>query len=134
VRIVAIALLSVLLLATAASADAMSPSALVSFRQTGGFAGLDRGLVVARSGDVTSDGLPLKKAHLTRLELAKLKLALTNARFAGLAKTYESEQPIADGFIYRIAYAGHVVAIEEGAKPPLRVQRVFYLLERLVHD
>jgi len=133
VRAAAIALLSVLLLATATSADAAASPTLVSFRQTGGFAGLDRGLVVARTGDVVSDGLPLKKAHLTRLELAKLKLALVNARFAGLAKTYESEQPIADGFTYRIAYAGHVVAIEEGAKPPPRVQRVFALLERLVH-
>ena len=133
VRIAAIALLAVLLLATATSAAGASSPALVSFRQTGGFAGLDRGLVVARSGDVVSDGLPLKKAHLTRPELARLKLALANARFAGLPKTYESEQPIADGFIYRIAYAGRVVAIEEGAKPPPRVQRVFTLLERLVH-
>ena len=134
VRAAAIALLTVLLLATAASANATSPAALVSFRQTGGFAGLDRGLVVARSGAVTSDGLPLKKAHLSRLELARLKLALANARFSSRAKTYESQQPIADGFTYRIAYGGHVVAIEEGAKPPLRVQRVFDLLSRLVHD
>jgi hypothetical protein len=130
VRTAAIALLTGLLLATAASASASSPT-LVSFRQTGGFAGLDRGLVVARSGDVVSDGLPLKKAHLTRPELARLKLALVHARFAGLAKTYESEPPIADGFTYRIKYAGRVVVIEQGAKPPPRVQRVFDLLQRL---
>ena len=132
-RAAAVALLSVLLLAAGSAADAASSRALVSFRETGGFAGLDRGLVVVRSGDVFSDGLPLKKAHLTRLELAKLKLALTQARFAGLAKTYESEQPVADGFVYKIAYAGHVVAIEQGAKPPPRVQRVFDFLQRLAH-
>jgi hypothetical protein len=122
-----------LLLATAASADAATSPTLVSFRQTGGFAAIDRGLVVERSGALVSDGLPLARSRLTKVELAKLKLALKHARFAGLPERYESKEPIADGFTYQIKYGAHAVSIEQGAQPPLRVRHVFALLSRLVH-
>ena len=130
-KIFAAAILAVLSAAAVpAAADAVSP-VLVSFNQSGGFAGIDRGLVVRRSGKVVSDGLPLRKSQLTPAELTKLRTALTAARFASLPELYESEEPIADGFVYRIAYAGHAVKIGQGAKPPPRVQRVFDLLQRL---
>jgi hypothetical protein len=121
-----------LFLVTAASAHAALAPTLVSFRQTGGFAGLDRGFVVTRSGAVISDGMPLRKAHLTKLELANLKRALVKAGFTGLARVYRPEQPIADGFTYRLVYSGSAVAIDQGAHPPPRLQRVFDLLRRLV--
>jgi hypothetical protein len=127
-RIFAAAILAAL--AAASTADAASPT-LVSFNQSGGFAGIDRGLIVKRSGKVVSDGLPLEKAQLTPAELTKLRTALVAARFPTLPGLYESDEPIADGFVYRIAYGGHAVRIEQGASPPPRVQRVFDLLQRL---
>jgi opacity protein-like surface antigen len=129
-RVLAVAVLIALAGAAASQADA-APTTLVRFEQSGGFAGIERALVVQRTGKVVSDGLPLAKSHLTPRELTKLKTALTAARFPGLPDRFESENPIADGFVYRIAYAGHDVQIEQGAKPPLRVQRVFDLLMRL---
>jgi uncharacterized cupin superfamily protein len=127
----AVALALLLAVVTAASAAAATSPTLVSFRQTGGFAGFDRGFAVKRTGALVPDGMPLKKAHLTATELSKLRLALVNARFATLAKAYRPDEPIADGFTYGITYAGRRVTIEQGGKPPLRLQRVFDLLRRL---
>jgi hypothetical protein len=113
------------------AAFSSSASPLVAFRQTGGIAGFDRGLVVRQSGKVVSQGLPLVKTQLSAAELAALRSALTAARFPALPDVYKPKVPIADGFTYRIAYGRDAVRIEQGAKPPRRVQRVFDLLLRL---
>lgn len=125
-RIVLIALL--VTVAGAASQAQAAPPALVSFQQSGGFAGIERGLAVSRSGKVSSNGLPLKTSQLTPARLRTLRSSLALARFGSLDDHYESETPIADGFVYHIAYGGHVVAIDEGARLPLRLSRVFALL------
>jgi len=119
--------------AQAAPAAGQSPAVLVSYEQTGGFAGIERGLVVYRTGKVQSDGLPLKASRLTPTRLRALRTALTQARFGTLAKRYESETPIADGFIYRVTYGGRSVRVDEGAEPPKRLERVLVLLRALTH-
>jgi len=104
---------------------------LVSLHQSGGFAGIDRSLVVERSGAVVSTGLPHAPSRLSPRTLTTLRDALVAARFATLARVYEPTVPIADGFTYRIAYAGRTVRIEQGAQLPTRLRRVFDLLAKL---
>jgi hypothetical protein len=110
------------------------PVVLVTFEQTGGFAGIERGLVVHRSGKVVSDGLPVTTHRLSAARLRALRNALVQARFATLLRTYESETPVADGYVYRIRYAGRTIRVEEGAELPARLARPFSLLTRLVAE
>lgn len=102
------------------------------FEQTGGFAGIERGLVVYRTGRVVSDGLPVRTSRLSSTRLRALRLALQQARFATLQRKYESDEPVADGYVYRISYAGRTIRIDEGAKLPPRLARPFSLLHGLV--
>jgi hypothetical protein len=133
-RAVAISIVAVVASVCAqASSAGQAPTVLVTYEQTGGFAGIERGLVVYRTGRVQSDGLPLKASRLTPARLSALKTALRQARFATLAKRYESETPIADGFIYRVTYGGRSVRVEEGADPPARLERVLVQLRSLTH-
>jgi hypothetical protein len=129
-RTVVVALLLTVAVA-APEAGAASSSVLVRFDQTGGFAGIERGLVVHRSGKVVSDGLPLQTEHLSSAGVEALRGALARARWATLQKRYESETPIADGFVFRITYAGRTIRVEEGAKLPARLARPFKLLSAL---
>ena len=131
-RIVSLLALAALVCAT--GAGAREPAVLVSLEQTGGFAGIERGLAVHRSGKVVADGMPVKTARLTPARLQALRDALVRARFASLARVYESEQPIADGYVYRITYAGRSVRIEEEATLPPRLERPFELLTGLIRS
>jgi hypothetical protein len=121
-------------LAMTAAADACPPAVLVTFEQTGGFAGIERSFTVQRSGKLVSDGLATTTARLSPAKLRALKSALAKARFATLKRTYESDVQIDDGYVYRIMYGGRTVRIEEEAKLPLRLQRVYALLSGLVRE
>jgi hypothetical protein len=119
---------------TSQAVPAAAPSqVLVSFEQTGGFAAIERGLSVRRSGAVVSDGLPVKVKQLSPARLRMLRGVLAGAQFATLRDKYESDEPIADGFVYRIAYAGRRVQIEQGARLPVRLDRAFTALRSLTH-
>ena len=112
--------------ATVQPAPAASPSpVLVTFEQTGGFAAIERGLTVRRSGALVSDGLPLKAKQLSAARMARLRTLLTDAHFATLKHRYEPAEPIADGFVYRISYGGRRVEIGEDAKLPERLAGLF---------
>src|SRR4051794_40851598 len=133
-----LAVLSVVALGAAAAtiqpAPAASPSpVLVTFEQTGGFAAIERGLTVRRSGAVVSDGLPLKARQLSTARMARLRMLLGDAHFATLERRYEADEPIADGFVYRISYGGRSVQIDEDAKLPARLAGLFALLRSLMH-
>jgi len=134
VKVAALSLvgLSAALAAQPASRAQQSP-VLVSYQQTGGFAAVERGLTVRRSGAVVSDGLAVKVKSLSPLRLRALRSALTAAAFPSLQDRYESDEPIADGFVYRIGYAGRTVQIEQGATLPARLDRVFKFLRSLTH-
>ena len=120
-------------LAVQSGPAAQASPVLVSFQQTGGFAAIERGLTVRRSGAVVSDGLPVKVKQLSAARLRTLRAALSTAGFAALRDRYESDEPIADGFVYRIGYGGQTVEIEQGATLPPRLARVFQLLRSLTH-
>jgi hypothetical protein len=121
-------------LAGAPGAERPMPGVLVTFDQSGGFAGVERGLVVHRNGKVVSDGFAVGTAKLTPTRLRVLRDALLRARFATLKRRYVSEQPLSDGYEWGITYAGRTVRIEETAKLPPRLERVFNLLNALVHN
>jgi hypothetical protein len=131
---VRITVIVALLALTAVAAEARPAKPLVTFEQTGGFAGIERGLVVLRSGAVVSDGLPLATSRLGPARLRALRTALVAARFATLRRTYESEEQLDDGYVYRITYGKRTIRIEEGAKLPPRLQRPVRLLTDLIHE
>ncbi len=83
------------------------------------------------SGTVVSDGLPVTATHLSSKRLIALRTALRQARWGSLERRYESDVPIADGYVYRITYAGKTVKIEQDAKLPARLARPFSLLRAL---
>src|SRR3954452_21677943 len=113
------------------SATATPSSVLVTFEQTGGFAGIERGMSVTRSGKVVSDGLPVTTSHLTSARLALLKQRLADAHWATLRTTYEPDAPISDGFVYKLTYAGRTIRIEQGATSlPLRLTPPYALLQK----
>jgi hypothetical protein len=134
VKVAALSLvsLSAALAAQPASRAQQSP-VLVSYQQSGGLAAIEHGLTVRRSGAVVSDGLAVKVKSLSPLRLRALRSALTAAAFSSLQDRYESDEPIADGFVYRIGYAGRTVQIEQGATLPARLDRVFKFLRSLTH-
>ena len=40
--------------------------------------------------------------------------------------------PVTDGYVERVSYAGRTVSVAEGANPPARLQRVLTLLADIV--
>lgn len=113
------------------SSSAATPSNLVTFEQTGGFASIERGFAVRTTGAVVSDGLPVTAKRLSAKRLVALRAALTQARWGTLARRYESDTPISDGYVYRITYAGKTIKIEQEAELPVRLARTFSLLRAL---
>ncbi len=123
--------LIVALAALAPSSSAATSPTLVTFEQTGGFAGIERGFSVQKTGKVVSDGLPVTAKQLSTKRMVALRLALVNARWGTLAHRYESTSGMADGYIYKLSYGGKTIKIEEDAKLPARLARPFALLRTL---
>ena len=129
--VVALALslaLSLAVAGTAAGAGSQSPK-LVTYLHSGGFTGDVDSLTVFRSGRADS---PSGQFRLTARRLLSLERALAAARFATLRSAYVPADPVADGYIDRVSYAGRTVSVAEGANPPLRLQRVLTLLADVV--
>ena len=128
-RFVVVALaLSLALAGTAAGAGVQSGK-LVTYVHSGGFTGDRDTLTVFRSGRAdSSNGL----FGLTTKRRLSLERALRAARFATLRKEYVPVDPVADGYIERISYAGRTVSVAQGATPPARLQRVLTLLADLL--
>jgi hypothetical protein len=118
--------------ASASSTCAATSPALVTFEQTGGFAGIERGMSVRRSGAVVSDGLPVTVSRLSPARLGTFRQRLVDARWATLETTYEADSPISDGYVFKITYAGRTIRVEEGSTSlPPRLARVYAMLERI---
>jgi hypothetical protein len=115
--------------APAPAAGAGQPP-LVSFRQSGGFVGLERSFLVRRSGEVVTRGIVVSRLPPKRL--AELRKALVEARWPKLARHYAPRVHVADGFVYTITYGGRRVWIDQGARLPERLRRPLALLRDLV--
>ena len=115
--------------ADAESSAATSPN-LVTFEQTGGFASIERGLVVRTSGVVVSDGLPV-----TAKRLSSTRSSRCARRFAGALGDTRAALRVRDADLGRLRLPDHVrredVKIEQGAKLPARLARPFSLLRAL---
>nr|WP_313904672.1 protealysin inhibitor emfourin [Streptomyces sp. SLBN-118] len=104
------------------SSAATTPAAalpLVQVTVTGGIAGVRNDLLVRDDGTYTTS---TKNGHkgsgrMTPAELAELRRALEKADFARLPRK-ATGSPVADGFIYRITYAGHTVTTDETNRLP----------------
>jgi hypothetical protein len=128
-RLVVVALaLSLALAGTAAGAGSQSRK-LVTYVHSGGFTGDVDSLTVFRSGQVDS---PNGQFRLTARRLLSLERALVAARFATLRRQYVPSDPVTDGYLERVTYAGRTVSVAEGANPPARLQRVLTLLADIV--
>jgi len=124
-RLVVVALaLSLALAGTAAGAGSQSRK-LVTYVHSGGFTGDVDSLTVFRSGQVDS---PNGQFRLTARRLLSLKRTLVAARFATLRGEYVQTDPVSDGYVERVSYAGRTVSVAQGANPPARLQRVLTLL------
>jgi hypothetical protein len=97
------------------------PQPLVAYTRTGGFIGVQDSMKVFRDGTVTSTNGDFR---LSAKRLLALRTRLRAARFPSLKRRYEAEYPIADGFVYSVAYLGRNVVVNEEAKAPLRLRRV----------
>jgi len=125
----AIVLAALLTLAVAPQAASAPSPVLVSFRQTGGFVGVERSVTVRRSGAVTAKNVHV--STLSHARLTALRDALEAARWKTLKSSYAPEVHVADGFLYAITYGGRTIRIDQGATLPPRLARPFVLLQRI---
>jgi hypothetical protein len=114
----------------AAPASQAQPSPLVTFVRSGGFIGATDQLSVATDGRATSTRGAFR---LSAARLATLQRSLKAARFRTLRTKYRATVPIADGYTYRVRYAGRSILVEEGAGAPARLERLVYLLDELLN-
>lgn len=92
---------------------------LVHVTVTGGIAGVRNDLLVRDDGTYTTSTKtgPKGSGRMTPAELAELRRALEKADFARLPGE-ATGSPVADGFTYRITYAGHTVTTDERTRLP----------------
>lgn len=92
---------------------------LVHVTVTGGIAGVRNDLLVRDDGTYTTSTKtgPKGSGRMTPAELAELRRALEKADFARLPGE-ATGSPVADGFTYRITYAGHTVTTDETTRLP----------------
>jgi hypothetical protein len=109
-----------------------APSVIVSMEVTGGIAGIDEYLAIGSNGAArldTRDGS--HRFKLGKRRLKDLRARLTKARWQRLKSEYPAPAGTADGFSYSIIYRGHDVRTGDGARLPLRLERVVSALQRI---
>lgn len=96
------------------------PDVLVTLRQTGGFAGVDKRLTVTTHGDVRLVQARPRRLEaggkLSTQELAALRRRLVAADFPGLPRQSVDERVI-DGREFTLTYQGRTVTAGDGAIP-----------------
>jgi hypothetical protein len=110
-----------------ASIPAPSPApvptgTLVEFGRQGGLAGLDDQVTVQADGTYQiirkgGTGTPTP-GRLSPDEVARLRAVLDAAHFGEIPAVNPGASAVADGFTYRVAYAGHEVLAQDGGVPP----------------
>jgi hypothetical protein len=93
---------------------------LVEFGRQGGLAGLDDQVTVQADGSyqiVRKGGTPTP-GRLSPDEVTRLRAVLDSAHFGEIPAVNPGASAVADGFTYRVAYAGHEVLAQDGGVPP----------------
>ena len=91
---------------------------LITFNRTGGLAGNDDTLTVRPDGSYTIQTKQgSRSGKLSADELAALKSALASTDFNKLP-TQNDNGGVADGYTYKITYAGKQITAKDGAIPP----------------
>lgn len=93
---------------------------LIEFGRQGGLAGLDDQVTVQADGSyqiIRKGGTPIQ-GRLSPDELARLRTVLDSAHFADIPAVNPGASTVADGFTYRVSYAGHEVLAQDGGVPP----------------
>jgi hypothetical protein len=109
-----------------------APSVLVSMEVTGGIAGIDEYLAIGSNGAARLDTRQgSHRFKLSKKRVKDLRARLTKARWQRLKSEYPAPAGTADGFSYSIIYRGHDVRTADGARRPLRLERVVSALQRI---
>jgi hypothetical protein len=93
---------------------------LVEFGRQGGLAGFDDQVTVRADGSyqiVRKGGTPTP-GRLSPDELTRLRTVLDAAHFGEIPAVNPGASAVADGFTYRVAYAGHEVLAQDAGVPP----------------
>ncbi len=93
---------------------------LVEFGRQGGLAGFDDQVTVQADGSyqiVRKGGTPTL-GRLSPDDLTRLRGVLDSAHFGEIPAVNPGSPAVADGFTYRVAYAGHEVLAQDGGVPP----------------
>lgn len=129
-RVLAAALAAALLLPLGGAVRAqVPPKPLVTYVRSGGFIGRQDSLRVLASGAAVSTRGAFR---LSATRLSTLRSTLRAARFATLLPRYDADAPVADGYTYRVTYAGRTVVVEQEAEIPARLARLLDLLADLL--
>ncbi|MDX6717916.1 MAG: hypothetical protein QOJ63_170 [Solirubrobacteraceae bacterium] len=124
-------MLALTLVASVAASAPARAGTLVRYDKSGGIAGVQATLSVSDAGGVRvtrNRTARVRRFALSGAELRGLRRALREARFSTLSALYAGEHPVADGFVQQVRYAGRVVTVRDGGRPPPRLRR---LLTRL---
>jgi hypothetical protein len=109
---------------------------LVAYTRTGGFAGIREELRIFRGGQATLVHARGGRStfRLTCARVRAVRDRLQQARFATLQPAYAPADPVADGFVDTVSYAGRRVSVLTGARPPERLARVLRILRSMASD
>jgi hypothetical protein len=127
-------MLAVAVVASVALSAPAHAGTLVRYARSGGIAGIQVSLTVSDAGGVRvtrSRPARVRRSTLSGAQLRGLRWALHEARFSTLSALYAGERPVADGFVQQVRYAGRVVTVRDGGRPPPRLSRLLTRLAAL---
>jgi hypothetical protein len=127
-------MLAVSVVASLAMSGTANARTLVRYEKSGGIAGVQVAISVSDAGAVRlTQGRParVRRSTLPGPQLRGLRRALRDARFSTLRALYAGEHPVADGFVQQVRYAGRVVTVRDGGRPPPRLRALLARLARL---
>jgi hypothetical protein len=120
-----------LMVAMAAAPASASAKTLVSFKQSGGIAGIESGVTVTTTGYVVTDGHGADRSHRLRAStLRELRTMLSEARWD---RANPGASSCADCFEYVVRYHGHRARYDDSQakRVPRSIRAVVAELQRI---
>jgi len=126
-----IVLILVAVLAFSAPAASAAPQLVVE--RTGGIAGVNDRLVIARGGAGTVTHRTSPARRLKPRETRAVRAALRAADLPTLARAYRPRGVVNDGFVLVLRAGGHTVRVEQGAEDvPARLRALMAAAVKLL--